>query len=257
MGMQLLDQLERNQRLSAGIPAEFGGESPTNVRTARRGEMVLGNTVDMPIQEYQEIFEMSAEAEIRRMVAVQKAYYGKKPSMFVLPGDGKVVREDYVPDDTFATDQARVFYPLPGSDANGIAVAIGQKIGMGIMSTETGMELDPTIEDPQREKHRIIMDGLEKALLAGIEQQLTAGQMDPVMVAKIQMKLIDPEMTLADAINAAHKEAQNEQAQQAQAQQAQQAQQANSWPFVRGRARARPKARSSNAAQASRVTNAP
>ena len=225
MGMQLLDQLERNQRLSAGIPAEFGGESPTNVRTARRGEMVLGNTVDMPIQEYQEIFEMSAEAEIRRMVAIQKAYYGKKPSMFILPGDGKVVREDYIPDDTFATDQARVFYPLPGSDANGIAVAIGQKIGMGIMSTETGMELDPTIEDPAREKHRIIMDGLEKALLAGLEQQLTSGQMDSVMVAKIAMKLTDPEMTLADAITSAHQEAQNEQAAQAQAQQAQQAQQ--------------------------------
>jgi hypothetical protein len=93
------------------------------------------------------------------------------------------------------------------------------------MSTETGMELDPTIEDPAREKHRIIMDGLEKALLAGLEQQLTSGQMDSVMVAKIAMKLTDPEMTLADAITSAHQEAQNEQAAQAQAQQAQQAQQ--------------------------------
>jgi len=217
MGMQLLDQLERAQRLSAGIPAEFGGESPSNVRTARRGEMVLGNTVDMPIQEYQEIFEISSEAEIRRMVAVQKAYYGKKASMFVLPGDGKVLREDYIPDETFVTDFAKVTYPLPGTDANGLAVAIGQKIGIGIMSTETGMELDPTIDDPAREKHRIIMDGLEKALLAGVEQQLTQGQMDPVLVAKIATKLTDPEMSLADAITAAHEEAQKEQAAQQQA----------------------------------------
>jgi len=227
MGPQLLDSLERNQRITGNMPAELSGESGSNIRTARRGEVVLGNTIDMPIQEYQEIFAASREAEIRRMVAVQKAYYGKKYTMFVLPGDGKVLKEDYVPDDTFATDMARVFYPLPGSDANGIAVAIGQKIGMGIMSTETGMELDPTIEDPAREKHRIIMDGLEKALLAGLEQQLTSGQMDSVMVAKIAMKLIDPEMSLAEALTEAHKEAQSEQAaqQQQQAQQAQQGQQ--------------------------------
>ena len=36
-----LDRLERAQRVTAGIPAEFGGESPTNVRTARRGASVL------------------------------------------------------------------------------------------------------------------------------------------------------------------------------------------------------------------------
>jgi len=79
------------------------------------------------------------------------------------------------------------------------------------------MELDPTIDDPAREKHRIIMDGLEKALLAGVEQQLTQGQMDPVLVAKIATKLTDPEMSLADAITAAHEEAQKEQAAQQQA----------------------------------------
>ena len=63
------------------------------------------------------------------------------------------------------------------------------------------------------------MDGLEKALLAGVEQQLTQGQMDPVLVAKIATKLTDPEMSLADAITAAHEEAQKEQAAQQQSQQ--------------------------------------
>lgn len=222
MGPQLLDQLERNQRITGNMPAELNGESGSNIRTARRGEVVLGNTIDMPIQEYQEIFANSAEVEVRIGIQVMKGYYGKKPTMFVLPGDGKVVREDYVPDETFATDMTRVFYPLPGSDANGIAVAIGQKIGMGIMSTETGMELDPTIEDPQREMQRIRKDGLDKAILAGVEQQLTAGQMDVTLAAKIAMQLNDPEMGLAEAITAAHQEAQKEQAAQQQAQQAQQ-----------------------------------
>ena len=85
-----LDRLERAQRLTAGIPAEFGGESPTNVRTARRGAMVMGSTVDMPIQEYQEILANSLEAENRRAIKIQKAYYGNKPSMFFMGSDGKL-----------------------------------------------------------------------------------------------------------------------------------------------------------------------
>ncbi|NCV60837.1 MAG: hypothetical protein EBW52_05455, partial [Betaproteobacteria bacterium] len=33
-----LDRLERQERLEGSIPAEFGGESASNIRTGRRGE---------------------------------------------------------------------------------------------------------------------------------------------------------------------------------------------------------------------------
>ena len=46
-----IDRLERAQRLTAGIPAEFGGESGSNIRTGRRGEAVLSAVVDFPVQE--------------------------------------------------------------------------------------------------------------------------------------------------------------------------------------------------------------
>lgn len=39
-----LDRLERQERLEGAIPAEFGGESASNIRTGRRGESVLCNS---------------------------------------------------------------------------------------------------------------------------------------------------------------------------------------------------------------------
>ena len=43
-----IDRLERAQRLTAGIPPEFGGESSTNIRTGRRGDSCLLYTSPSP-----------------------------------------------------------------------------------------------------------------------------------------------------------------------------------------------------------------
>lgn len=208
-----LDRLERSARLSAGIPAEWQGESGSNIRTARRGESVMSAAVDPDIQETQEIFAASMEAEIRRAIAIQKAYYGSKPTLFLLGMDGKVnSTPDYTPNDAFETDLVRVQYPLPGSDANQMAVMIGQKVGIGEMSIESAMEMDPLIRDPETEMSRVAMDGLRKALLTGLEQQAVQGQLDPGTVARIGIKLSEPGMTIEKAVDAVHKEMQQEQA---------------------------------------------
>jgi len=214
-----LDRMERAQRLTGGIPAEFGGESPSNVRTARRGEMVMSNTVDMPIQEYQEIFANSLEAENRRAVKIMKAYYGKKPSMFFFGNDGKITHPDYTPNETFETDLSYVKYSMPGSDVNGMVVAIGQRVGTGIMSTQTAREMDPAIEDPIRERDQVEMEGLRKALLAGLEQQASQGSLDPNVIAEIAMAKAERHVTLEAAVSKVHKEMQAKQAEQANQQQ--------------------------------------
>ena len=223
-GEAAMDRLERAQRLTAGIPAEFGGESPTNVRTARRGEMVVGNTIDMPIQEYQEIFAASMEAENRRAVSIMKAYYGERPSMFVMGSNGKVVHNDYVPNESFETDLSYVKYSMPGSDANGLVIALGQRVGTGILSQQTAREMDPAVEDPIRERDQVEIEGLRKAALAGLEQQASAGQLDPQTIARIALKKAERHMTLEKALIEVHQEMQSEQANQANQQQQQQQQ---------------------------------
>ena len=214
-----LDRMERAQRMTAGIPAEFGGESPTNIRTARRGEMVMGSTIDMPIQEYQEIFAASMEAEIRRAIAIQKAYYGKKPSQFVMGTSGEVTHKDYIPNEAFETDLCYVKYSIPGNDINGMVIAIGQRVGTGIMSKQTAREMDPAIEDPIRERDQVELEGIRQALLTGLEQQAASGQLDPASIARIAQIKAENHVPLEVAVNRVHEEMQKKQAANQQAQQ--------------------------------------
>ena len=210
-----LDRLERSQRLTGGISAELGGESPSNVRTARRGASVLSSQIDMPLQEYQEILANSMELENARAVRIMKSYYGSKPSMFFMGGDGKVTNNDYTPNDTFDTELGYVKYPMPGSDINAMIVSIGQRVGMGIMSNETARIMDPAIEDPVRERDLVEVEGLRKALLAGLEQQATQGQLDPSVIARIVKMKAQRHVTLEDAVTAVHDSMKEEQAEQA------------------------------------------
>ena len=219
-----IDRLERAARLAGGIPAEFGGESPSNIRTARRGASVMGSTVDMPLQEYQEILASAKDAENVRAVKIMKAYYGRKPSMFVLPRDGKIAPipgnpGTYTPNDTFVSDFSVASYAFLGSDSSSIPIEIGQRVGTGEMSLQTARELDPKITDPVQEANRVISEGLEKALLGGMETQLAQGGLDPIVVARVESALRqDPTAHFADVYTKVHEDMQKEQAaQQAQA----------------------------------------
>jgi hypothetical protein len=222
---QAIDRIERNQRVSAGIPAEYGGESPTNIRTARRGAAVLGSTVDMPIGEAQDVFAASLEAEDVRAVAIMKGYYGGKKTSFYVPRSGKALRFDYTPDSAFETDWHVVKYSMPGSDAASIPIELGQRTSTGEMSMQTSREIDPYIEDPIRERDQVEMEGLDRAILGGMEQQLALpaaqGGLDPVTVARIaKLRAANVGMYLHDAVLAVHQQMQAEQQAQMQAAQA-------------------------------------
>ena len=215
-----IDRLERAARLAGGIPAEFGGEAASNIRTGRRGAQVMGDTVDMPLQEYQQIFAASYDAENLRAVRTMKSYYGKAISMFLMPRDGKIAQvpgnpQTYIPDDVFVSDYSKCDYAFLGADASSIPVELGQRVGTTEMSLQTARELDPKITDPIEEGNRVIGEGLDKALLGGIEQQLAGGMLDPIVAAKIKVALRqDPTKDLADIYVKIHEQMQKEQAAQ-------------------------------------------
>ena len=91
---------------------------------------------------------------------------------------------------------------------------IGQKVGIGEMSIQTAMQVDPLIMDPELEMSRINQEGLRKSLLNGLEQQAVQGQLDPNTIARIVVKMGDGSTTLEEAVVAVHKEVQKEQADQ-------------------------------------------
>jgi hypothetical protein len=211
---QMQDRLERTGRLAGGLPAELGGESATNIRTARRGEAVLGAAIDMPVQEHQEIFEDSMEAENRRAMAVVKGHWGKKQFSFYIPRTGKITQNDYVPNEVFFNDQNVVKYGMTGTDANSFVIAMGQRLQMETISQETFMEMDPVVEDVQEEMARINIGGARRAMMSSVETGASQGQIDPTFIARFAVALQDGKTNPEDALIKVHAEMQKEQAQQ-------------------------------------------
>lgn len=209
-----IDRLERNQRVTAGIPAEFGGESSSNIRTGRRGDAVLSAVIDYPVAEAQETFSYALQEENEVAIALAKNWDGdNKRTIYV--GTGNSARPvTYIPNETFETDDHVVSYPASGADINSLIIGIGQRVGLGIMSKQTAATLDPYIDNPEVEHDSIIAEGLEQALMAGLQQQASSGQIPPLTVAKIMRLVADDKMELAEALNKVTEEAIKEQEKQ-------------------------------------------
>jgi len=208
----MMDRIERAQRIASGTPAEFGGESTTNVRTGKRGDAILSATVDFPIQEAQEVFAASLQEENKRAIASAKTYFGNERKSFYVSGRGAKGHVDYVPNKDFEDDNNVVSYSHSVADANSLVVGLGQRIGIGIMSKQTAQEIDPFIADPELEKDRVISEGLEQALLQSIQTQASQGAIPPADVAAIAALVASDKMDLAEAVTKIHEEAQKRQA---------------------------------------------
>jgi len=213
---QALDRLERQERLEGAIPAEFGGESGTNIRTGRRGENVLSATVDFRVQEAQEAFAQSLLAEDKVAIAIEKAYWGNTPKSFFMSGRATAGKVDYTPNKVWETDFHYVAYSAAGSDVNNLIIGLGQRVGTGLMSKETAREADPLISDPNIEHDRIIAEGVEAALLSSIQQQAAnpAGPYQPADLALLVKKVLVDNKSLYDAVSEVDETARERQAQQ-------------------------------------------
>jgi len=208
----VVDRLERAQRITGGIPPEFGGESSTNVRTGKRGDAILSAIVDFPVQEAQEMLAASLVEENRRAVAVAKAYFGDTPRSFYLTGRKDSGPVDYTPNRDFEADFNVVTYPHTGADANTLVIGLGQRVGLGTMSKRSAQEIDPMVADPELEHDRVIAEALEQALLSGLQAQAQSGQITPPDLSRIVELVAVKKKTLADAVNTVHTEAQARQA---------------------------------------------
>ena len=209
-----LDRLERQERLEGAIPAEFGGESASNIRTGRRGEAVLSATVDYRVQESQEIFANSLLYEDKIAIALEKAYWGDQTKTFFMPGRTTSGQETYVGNKIWQTDAHYVAYSAAGSDVNSLIIGLGQRLGVGLMSKESAREADPLISDPDLEHDRIIAEGVEAALLQSIQQQAAnpEGPYQPNDLAYLTKLVVEQDVPLFDAVTRTDERARERQA---------------------------------------------
>lgn len=210
-----IDRVERQERNSAGIPAEFGGESASNIRTGRRGDSVLSATVDFRIQEAQKSFADSLTEENKIAMAIEKGYWGERPRSFFFPG--KVLKSgDYVPNKLWDSPVHYVSYAMPGSDLNNMVVGLGQRVGAGLMSQESARENDPLIADPDLEHDRIAAESVERALLSAVQAQAADpnGPFQPADLALLVRLVTQDNKSVFEAVEEVHRKAQERQAQQ-------------------------------------------
>lgn len=209
---QTIDRIERYERLTGGIPAEFGGESTTNVRTGRRGDSILSAVVDFPVAEAQKILARAHQHEVKMAIALAKAYAGDTPKTFFVNAKGAKGAVSYVANRDIPTDACVVSFAHAGSDENALVVGIGQRLGVGTLSVLSAMRLDPLNDDPDFEVEQIRVEALEKALLGGIAQQVASGGLGPADVARIKKALVEDNLSLEDAVLQVQQQKQVEQA---------------------------------------------
>ena len=212
-----IDRLERAQRLTAGIPPEFGGESSTNIRTGRRGDSVLSAAVDFPVQEAQRIMARSLQEENKLAIDMAKEYAGNKGKTFYVTTKNAKGPVEYTPNANFDSTENVVTYSQAGADVNNLVIGGGQRVGMGTMSKRSFMSIDPLVEDPEFEHDSVIAESLEEALLTSIQQQAVEGAIPPADLARIMDLVANNELELAKAVERVQKEAQERQAKQVDA----------------------------------------
>lgn len=210
---QMIDRLERYQRVDGGVPAQFGGENPSNVRTGRASDAALGATIDFTVQEGQKVLARSRQYENKIAIAVDKAYWNA-PKSFYVSYKGETHPLEYKPKELWKTDEHKVKYAHAGVDENGRTIEIGQMLGMELIGKTTARRLHPLIEDPNKAGDEVVKEGIEKAILAGLQTAASQPGANIADFATIMKKVADGDIDLADAILQVQEEAQQRQASQ-------------------------------------------
>lgn len=190
MTSPMLSILEREGRIAAGLPAEFSGEAASSVRTARRGDQLIGSAIDFHIQNAQLTLARSLECEDKAAIAIAKKWTPGKRSFYV-SWKGAKGWADYDPNVDFETDEHSVKYPFAGSDFNDATIRHAQKVGTEGMSRRTSMEMDPEIEDAEIELDRIESEKVQALFWESIATKVAdpTSRWGPAQIAKLD-KLI-------------------------------------------------------------------
>jgi len=181
----MIDRLERNTRISAGLNPQMGGESFGSLRTGRALDSMMASSVDPRIQELHEVTEAWMPTVNSAILAAYKGWFPDQKYTFFSgwPGDKGMV--DFVPGEDIDSLENTVEYSVPGADTIQQTQVLGSLLGAKAISIETFQNEHPWIDDAEQESDRILQEDLFKAMVAGVQEQIASGQMPIAIVAKL------------------------------------------------------------------------
>ena len=154
----------------------------------------------------------SLQEENKLAVKLAKSYAGRRPTSFYVSSKMAKGHVDYVPNKNFDSTENVVSYSHPGSDINELIIGGGQRLGMGTMSKQSFMAIDPLVDDPEKEHDTVIAEQIEQALLLSIQNQASEGIIPPADLARIMDLVKHDKQELAEAVETVQREAQERQA---------------------------------------------
>jgi hypothetical protein len=193
----MIDRIERSARVESSIPAEWGGESTTGIRTGRRGDAVISAAVDFTMQEAQELIAAATQEENKRAIAVWKAHAGNAPASFYVNWRGTNENIEFVPNEVFTTDENLVYFAHAGQDTQQVTVMVGQLLGLGTVSQRWARENLPVIEDADAVEDQIVAEKVRDALMGGFLMRVQSGEVSLADAAwfaqQVKQNKLDPE----------------------------------------------------------------
>lgn len=212
--MQMADRMERNMRVSLGQSSMLSGEAGSNaLRTGRAIDSFMGVSLDPRIAELQRIQAVAAQHVNEVVLASYKAEWPTDTYRVFSMGRTERAATEFIPETHVETLENRVRYTLAGADNDAATVRIGQLIGSGMISRQSGREMHPNVDDAAEEGMRIVAEQLDDAVLSAVlaRAQDPAGQLPITDLARIAV-LVREGVPMAMAVEQAQREAQERQA---------------------------------------------
>lgn len=193
----LIARLGEEASQAAVFPRQLTGDPGASIVSARGISASMG-ALDARLAVAHKQFETGTSKLCSiLLMADEKFCYGEK----TIKGDWR----DNSPAETYdpARDVAgaydvRTTYGIgAGSDPNNIEVRLNMNLASGLLSQETARDQLPFLEEPEREPLRIMREGMQQALLAGVLARAQEG--DPSAAAEA-LKLLDKEDVSMDEV---------------------------------------------------------
>jgi len=181
----VIDRLERNFRVSGGMPGMLSGENSNALRTGNALDTMGSISVDPRIQELQRLMTRGLKVVNTATVEIELGYFPNRKQVFFSGWPGDFGHVEYTPSKDFDSNENAVAYAFPGTDINQLTVAIGQSVGTGLISKKTGRAKHPLINDPDAEERNIIAEQIEEAAMATFIQQAQAGALPLIDLVNI------------------------------------------------------------------------
>ncbi|MCA1832562.1 MAG: hypothetical protein LC750_07495 [Actinobacteria bacterium] len=172
----VIDRLMEGQRITGGIPPQFGGQIPTGIRTGRANDSTLSAAVDMRIQEAQRVMARGLRTLNAAAIGIEKATWPNAIKSWFISWPGESGTASYVPSRDLETPHSVVSYLYAGADVNSLGVDLLQLTGADIMPVEMAQEAHPLIPDAQLAREMLVVQKLRNAAMEGLLQSVVSGQ---------------------------------------------------------------------------------